>query len=379
MRQQSILPPVLLLVLTAWSVAKDTKNPKQTLGQVASVEIHLHDLGYSPTPLCRYTGSGIPHDVSKLYDDYKERLTFIDNKTVAVYQTVCPLQGQDDHSPDSRSMEAIFVSSQDGVFISRKSWPTIKRRWLNDRWDTQARIMPVRDGFLVHAGSSLKVYSVELQQRAELALESDPRWAATIAPQGHTIHLQRIENDNRAEGTWLTSDSLTRLRSQREAAGSSSASDEAIADKLSHCVQLQTVGEPPRKLFCADPSHLGLPLFLTNSEILSIYGSGFSVWSTKGDKLWTQEVPHGRPVGNQRRALDGGRFGVLITGRVLFDQVAVPAGKQAILIYDRAKRTQIFHVIFGHGAELVDFALSPDGRILAILRDDTIGIYRIPE
>ena len=60
-------------------------------------------------------------------------------------------------------------------------------------------------------------------------------------------------------------------------------------DKLAHCVQLQAVGESPRNLYCADPSHLGLPLFLSNSEILSVYSSGFMVLSAKGDKLWGQE------------------------------------------------------------------------------------------
>lgn len=344
----------------------------------AVLEIHLSDLGYQPAPETRYPGTGIPRDLSILNDDYKKRLTFTDDKMLVVYQSHYPSPTGKAGSPESRSMEAFFVSTQTGALISRKSWPTIQRRWLNERWDSQARIMAVRGGFLVHAGDSLTFYSSGLEPKGKLGLENGPRWAVTVAPLGHTIHLQRIQDDNRAEGEWFDSDTLAKVRSQHEIAGITSASDHAVVDNLAHCVQLQTVGEIPRNLYCADPSHLGLPLFLSDSEVLSVCGKGFAVFSTSGEKLWGREVPDARPVGNHKRSLNGNRFGILIRGRVMFDRVDLAEEQSAILVYDLSSRTQVFHLTLEHVAGPIDFDLSPDGSELAVLVGETVRLYKIP-
>ena len=117
-------------------------------------------------------------------------------------------------------MEAFFLKSSNRRVYSRKTWPTIRRRWLNERWDTQARIVAVPGGFLIHAENSLVLYSSEREQKGNLPLETGLRWAVTVAPIGRTIHLQRIHDDNQAEGEWRTSDGLTKLRTQNEMAGS---------------------------------------------------------------------------------------------------------------------------------------------------------------
>jgi hypothetical protein len=275
-------------------------------------------------------------------------------------------------------MEAFFVNSQTGALISRKAWPTIQRRWLNERWDTQARIMAVREGFLVQAANSLELYSSGLEAKGKLGLENGPRWAVTIAPLGRTIHRQRIQDDNQAEGEWFDTDTLAKLRSQHEIAGVTSASDQAVVDKLAHCVQLQSVGKTPRNLFCADASHLGLPLFLSDSEVLSVYGKGFTVLSTNGEKLWGREATDARPVGSHKRCLNGNRFGILIRGRAMFDQVDVRNQESAILVYDLSARTRIFHLTLGEIAGDVDFDLSPDGSALAVLVGETVRLYKIP-
>jgi hypothetical protein len=368
----------LVLALNTRGAGRHSENPKQDLNGAAPREIHLRDLGYQPSLECPYAGTGIPRDLSILNDDYKERLTFIDDKTLVVYQSHCRPQNKQDTLPEQRSMEALFVSPQAGVLISRRTWPTIKRRWLNERWDTQARIFAVRGGFLVHAGNSLIVYSAEQEQKATLALEDGPAWAVTVAPVGRTIHLQRIHTDNQAKGEWLASDSLEKLRRQDEMAGIISASDQAVVGKTAHCVQLQVVGERPRSLYCADPSRLGLPLFLTDLEVLSVFSKGFTVFSASGERRWSREVPEGRLVGNHKRALNGNRFGISTRGQVVFDQVSVPKGQLAIIVYDEAKRTQILHVLLDRDPEQVDFELSPDGGMLAVLVGDTIRLYRIP-
>ena len=231
----------------------------QRISQLPSLEITLSSLGYPSLPEWRYKGGGIPWDLSILNDDDKKRIVFIDDRTLAIYQSHCP--PEKDGSPGSRSMVAFFVNPHTGNLISRRTWETIKRRWLNEGWDTQARILAVADGFVVHARHSLILYSPGLEKKAELKLDNEPGWAATVAPQGHVVHLQRIEDDNTAKGEWLASDTLKELRSQNEMAGIVSASDTTAVDKLAPCLQLQSVGEAPR--ISTAPRHLisGSPRF----------------------------------------------------------------------------------------------------------------------
>jgi hypothetical protein len=274
------------------------------------LEVVLSSLGYRSLPECRYKGSGIPRDLTILNDDYKKRIVFIDDHILVIYQSHCfPAKKG---SPDTRSMEAFFVNSHTGRLISKKTWETVKRRWVNERWDTQARILAVADGFVVHAGQSLTVYSPGFDKKAELKLDGNPQWAATVAPQGRTIHLQRIEEDNKAKGKWLAADTLTELRSQEEMAGAVSASDMGVVYKLAHCLKLQAIGEASRNLYCADSSHLGLPLVLTDSEVLSFYYKGFGLWSFQGERLWGREVTKGAALGGQKRSLQGNRFAFLL-------------------------------------------------------------------
>jgi len=343
----------------------------------AFLEIHLADLGYRPTQNYHYPGTGIPRDLSILNDDYKKRLVFIDQNTLVVYQSHYRLQNQNDGVPESRHMEAFFINPKTGTLMVRKTWPTIKRRWLNERWDTQARIFAVAGGFLVHAGNALTLYSAGLEQKAQLALEDGPQYAVTVAPLGRTMHLQRIYPDNQAEGEWFDSDTLKKLRSQHEMAGITSASDQAVVDELAHCLQLQSVGEAPRNLYCDNPSRLGLPLFLNESEILAVRYKGFTVWSTKDEALWGHEGPV--MIGSHERSLNGNRFAISMTGNSgTFDQVKIPKERDVIVVYDRDTRSKIFQLTLKRSTEVNGFELSPDGSVLAVLLGDTVQLFKIP-
>jgi hypothetical protein len=197
------------------------------------------------------------------------------------------------------------------------------------------------------------------------------------APLGRTIHLQRIHPDNQFNGEWFDSDSLKKLRSQHEVAGITSASDQAVVDELAHCLRLQVVAEVARNLFCDNPSRLGLPLFLSESEILAVRYKGFTVSSTKGEMLWGHEGPV--MIGNHKRSLNGNRFAILMTGNGgLFDQVKIPKKQDVIILYDRDSKSKIFQLTLERSAEVNTFELSPDGSVLAILLGDTVRLYKIP-
>ncbi len=366
---------MLAVACAAWSGSPSNEESRST----AVLEIHLRDLGYQSMNEYHHIGAGIPRDLSLLNDDDKKGLLFTDEKTLAVY--VSHFQSATDGSmgQGTRDMEAFFLDFHSGTLISRKTWPTIKRRWLNERWDTQARIMAVHGGFLVHAGNALVLYSADQEKKREFPLAVGSRWAAVVPPMGRTIHLQRIDRDE-TEGTWLDSDTLTKLRSQREIEGITSASDDAVVTKLAHCMQLQTFGKLPRNL-CSDPCRLGLPEFLSDAEVLSVYRNGFSVLSASGEKLWTREVPDAknRIVESHQRSLDGSRFALSLRGgrNTSFDGVKVPKGELAIVVYERSTRTEVFHVSIGRVAEPVAFALAPDGSTLAILVGEMLRVYKV--
>ena len=68
-----------------------------------------------------------------------------------------------------------------------------------------------------------------------------------------------------------------------------------------------------------------------------------------------------------------------MTGRRgFFDQVRLPKSQETILIYDRDTRARVFDITLGRAMELVDFELSPDGSMLAVLLGDTVELFKIP-
>ena len=370
-----------LLMFGMGGSVKERRPPIAGANNTPVLEIHLRDLGYQPAREYHYGGTGIPRDLSILNDDTKKRLTLLDEKTLVVYVSHNQLQTQKDGPPQSRNMEAFFVDTHSGALILHKTWPTIKRHWVNERWDTQARVLDVRGGFLVHAGLSLTLYSAGQKEKGAVPLEDGPSWAAVVAPMGRTIHLQRIDGDQ-AEGEWLASDTLKKLQSQREVPGITSSSDHAVVTKLAHCVQMQVVSEPPRNLCCSDPCRLGLPEFLGDDDILSVYPNGFRVLSADGENLWGREGPDTktRVIGNHKRSLTGNRFAISLSGNghTVFDHVKLEMGQLTILVYDNPARMQVFQLDVGSVTKQVDFDVSPDGSVLAVLLDDVVRLYKLP-
>jgi hypothetical protein len=344
-------------------------------------EINLRGLGYRPALEYHYAGGGIPRDLSVLNDDDKKRLTFINEKTLVVYLSHFQPQAQKDASLEPRSMEAFFIDTSSGGLMSRKTWPTIKRRWMNERWDTQARIIAVREGFLVQAVHSLTLYSADQKEKGVVPLEDGPSWSAVVAPLGRTIHLQRIDRGS-ARGEWLDSETLKKIQGQDEVPGITSASDRAVVTKLARCVQMQAVAESARNLCCSDSCRIGLPEFLSDAEVLSVYRDGFTVLSVNGEELWSQEAADRKSglIESYKRSLGGNRFAISVRGdrHTVFDQVKVPNGRLAIFVYDRATRKQVFQFDLGSIAGRVDFALSPGGTVLAVLLGDVVRLYNLP-
>jgi hypothetical protein len=129
-------------------------------------------------------------------------------------------------------------------------------------------------------------------------------------------------------------------------------------------------------------------MFLNDREILSVHYTGFSVLSTQGTEVWTVGGPdpgirRSLFVGSHRRSMDGSRFAISLTAyknKVEFDGVPVARSPlDTIVVYDESCRRRVFSVTTPGGPLDSAFALSPDGRTLAVLAGTAINIYKLPE
>lgn len=347
---------------------------------VPSLEIDLRTLGWQPAQGFPYHGTGIPENLSVLNDDTKPRLAFVGERSLAIYQSRYHSSGTDS-LPGSREMEAFFLETGLGRLINHLTWPTRARRWLNERWDTEARILAVDGGFLVHAANVLISYSKDMKDERHLALEEGPLWSVTVPPEGHSFHVQRIQGSD-ASGRWLASGTFQELQGiNNETPGVSSASDNAVVTQLSHCVQIQFVKQAPRNLCCGGCCRAGIPQFLTDGEIVLAHDDGFSVFAPDGQILWSLRSDcRKRNCLNVdvKTSLQSSRIAISFFGyrSASFDGIRVASGETHILVYDRSKQAQLMNVPVGKTTDF-DFALSPDGSTLAVLVGDVVRIYQI--
>ncbi len=371
-----------------------------------SSTIDLATFGYSKAKSAYISDKKAFRDLSLLVQDDKSRLSFVSPDTVAVYFTRTATKTDGEAGKASATMEALFIDVDARKLIKRQSWNTLKRQWFNESYDTESRVMEVHNGFLVHAGGMLELYTPDLRLVNKYDLCTDEpeckgMWSVKVAPGGDVIYVQPFAQLNRvrsgtvsyfagaddANGRWLRSDSFQKIGDQNYFGGPDSISNNAIVTKRAHCLDLQGIGEPSHHLSCSRPVADGFPTFLNDREILSIHDDGFSVLSTGGTEIWTKGGidPGGRRtvfVSNHRRSMDGSRFAVSLSGlkkKIEFDGVLLARGPlETILIYDESCRQNVFSVAYRIGAHDSDFALSPDGHTLAVLEGTTINVYTLP-
>jgi hypothetical protein len=403
MCKKLILVIVFLLGLEA-GAASTGKEPEPAPTSIVDLAI----LGYgNAKPVYRSNKESF-RDLTLLMQDEHSRLSFVSANTLAVYFSRLFGKTEGEHATSPRyQMEVFFLDLDSGKLIEHRTWKTLKRQWFNDSYDTEGRVMAVHTGFLVHASGKLELYSPDLR----LVNSYDPcaddsgctgMWSVAVAPGGNTIHVQPSAQTNQvrhgsvsyftgtgeAEGSWLRSGSFQRIGSQLYLSGPDSISNDAIVTKRAHCLDLQRIGEPSRHLSCSKPAADGLPMFLNDHEILSVHYSGFSVLSTQGTEVWTVGASDPRIrrtllVGSHQRSMDGSRFAISLTAykkKVEFDGMPIARSPlDTIVVYDEICRQRVFGVTTpGEPADSA-FALSPDGRTLAVLAGTAISIYKLPD
>jgi hypothetical protein len=337
--------------------------------------------------------------------DGHSRLSFVSENVLAVYFNRSPEQKNEGTSPTYR-MEVFFVSTDSGRVIEHRTWSTLKRQWFNDSYDTEGRILEVRNGFLVDASAKLELYSPDLKLVKTYDLRGDAStptemWSIAVAPGGDLIHIQPsaqttqvrrgtvsyFTGTDETDSTWLRSDSFENAGTVRYFGGIHSVSHDSIVTKMAHCLDLEQAGRSTRHLTCTRPAATGLPTFLNDVEVLSVYYTGFSVLSTNGTQLWTAGgfdpgTHRALMIENHRKSMSGSRFAISLTGykrKAVFDSVPVARSPlHTIVAYDERCRQQISSVTPAL-SDLSDFALSPEGNTLAVLTGTTISVYALPD
>ncbi len=400
---QSILGAFLLLFTPPLTIPK---SDEQSLSPLPERQIDLRALGVEPPKASELSKGQIRADPSLLFDDDHLRVLFIDETKLAVYgsdpvdEHAAGSRIQSASSEEGRRMEAFFVNTDNGNIVSHQVWQTRRRRFFNERYDTQARIMPVRDGFLVHANSSLLLYSPDLQKKREMQLDPSSEYAVMVASGGDVFFIERsmpgvVKNSNGismvvngdsqhvpvARGEWLSSETFEKIHSIDLFPGvAASVGSVAYAGPWYKCLDLQPADSTRSHLCCGDPCGNGLPMFLNDREVVSHFRSGFQVLSTSGEVLWGREASNWRDFDfyDSVRSLDGSRFAMSIVAyrRTRFDDTQIPERSFAAVVYDRVQRVKILSIVC-RSDNSPEIALSPGGGRLAILNGPTLFLYKL--
>ncbi|MGO9591426.1 MAG: hypothetical protein ACLP3K_15435 [Candidatus Acidiferrales bacterium] len=373
-------------------------------------QIDLRALNFAQPKIPNYKDREIFSDISLLFQDVHAHVEFIDAKELVVYfsdvvdERAAARNGQSPTPAPAHSMQALFLDVENGNLISHQVWQTRRRRFFNTGTDTQARIIPVRSGFLVHANNTLALYAADLQKKREMALDDSLEYAAIVAPGGGVFFLEKsapgtvrsadgvsmVQNADSglltAHGEWRSSETFDKLGGiDLFPGGADSVSKDAFAGRWYTCIVVQRVDSIRTPLCCDDPCTYGQPVFLDDDEVVSFFRSGFQVLSTKGEVLWGRQSRDRKNwknfiLSDLVRSLDGSRFAGLFYAdrKVEIDSTEIPKKRFGVFVYDRSQRAKVFDVVL-EADSTPAIALSPDGDRLAILSGTTLLLYRMPE
>ena len=352
-------------------------------------EIDLRSFGYQPLKRTFLSNEEYFRKLP-LFKDEATRIVFTDDNTLAVFFTRSneseASQANESEISTALQLNALFIDLSKKNLRGQQSWPTKKRRWVNDSFDSQSRILSAHDGkFLVYAEDRLRVYSPEFKLLRERPMpmiggQEAEMWALEVTPPGD-VGLLRHLREGETEDEWVDVDSLRTLYSSIGLGGIFTASARAIVEKSYDTFRIYPIGEAPHVMcsggFCDRNSY---PLFLSDAEILSCSWQGFAVLSTRGEILWSRKQNLKNNCGIiAKRSLDGSRFALQVgcQKELLFDNVQLRP-RDTLMIYDRAARSLVFSLHLDDQAREQGFALSPDGTLLAVLSDTRVEVYDLP-
>ncbi len=329
--------------------------------------------------------------------DPNTRISFVNDNIVVAYHT--REEGQDWRTA-SRQLEAFFLNEKDGSLFGVKEWPTVVRGSGSDLRDSENRLVPLADGrFVVFANHEMMLYGDGLDLVKQKNLEpstSTDLWSAQSVDGGHKVFLRHeSSSDQRTTYLWLASDTLLPLYQMSGFRGPNfsvvaTAGEDFVLTVLGFSSPGVTTGigkvglDGSTKVICSDEFCRGAVATVISSQRIAVSGRhGIGLVDPERGLIWSKRIlpsenPNDFQFGKIRSDTSGKRFALRVTAyhKTLFDGVEVNSSP-TVLVYDTTLQKLLLSIPIERETGDFDFALSADGRQLAIFDGARIRLYVI--
>jgi hypothetical protein len=329
--------------------------------------------------------------------DPNTRISFVNDNIVAAYHT--KEEGQDWRIA-SRQLEAFFINAKDGSLLGVKEWPTAVRGSGSDLRDSENRLIPLADGrFVVFANHAMMLYGNGLdlvkQKNLEPSTSSD-LWSVQSVDGGHKIFVRhQSSSDQRTMYLWLASDTLLPLYQMPGFQGPNfsvvaTAGEDFVLAALGFSGPGVTTGigkiglDGSTKVICSDQFCREATATVVSSRRIAVSGRhGIGLVDSERGLIWSKRIlpsenPNDFQFGEIRSETSGTRFAVWVTAyrKTPFDGVGV-SSSPTVLVYDATDPKLLLTFPIERETGDFDFALSPNGRQVAIFDGARIRLYVI--
>ena len=356
--------------------------------------VDLHRYGWMPPPSESNRAFLENFSISKLAAlDMATRVAFVDDKTIVAYHSR-QITEHDQRKP-GRYLEAWFLQSNDGSLRRKTQWHTAVRKD-NGQADSEGRIFSYSNGkFIVDADGTITLYDASLRTITQQRLEpfgATDMWGLQLLEDGELFLRYESLTQSSVRYEWRDGSTFQLLRSMPGSIMRGRNVRSANRGLITQCkgggvCVLDPTGQIHivcNDSFCRDEDVNVNALIGTHMLGISSFRRGVGVVDDARGLLWFDEAAprtHGAPdcqMGETRVARSGARFGVWVSGyhNCVFDSTDVSSLPLIIFVFDATNPRSIFRVQIDRRGTM-DFALSQDGRAMAVLNGSEVSLYRI--
>jgi hypothetical protein len=357
------------LLLVASLLAQNP--PSADIEPKPSVEIDLRQFGYLHPVAERDEWS---------YELLSDPLLFLDSDHLAASFLVAnPKPGLSERANPFGS-PVLFHTADIDLATGKPAWA---RSWGND--STSEALLPLEGGkLLVQSGYVLSVLGSDLTPLVSRRLEyaGDTLAQPFVSTTGRTLYLVQPTNPQSAIAV-LDPDQLKVLKEYAvPRVVTFSASDDYIAYSIEEgyfgnmTMRIQSLeGGGPQLPFRHGDCYGYSPTFLSARTLVVSGGCpNFTFIDLDKKEMWQQKLP--KASGTEvRTARSANRFAFVLVDH----HVDRPSTPLEVDVFDLDKRKTIFALKVSKAGQRFSFALSPDGKKLAVLQSPMVSVYAVPE
>jgi hypothetical protein len=368
---KAMLVLVLLAVVLAAQNASSPSVPAQDVAPKATVTIDLRQFGYLHPVAERDEWS---------YALLSDPLLFLDSDHLAASFLVANPKPGLSQRENPFGSPVLFHTANIDLNTGKPVWT---RSWGND--STSEALLPLGGGkLLVQSGYVLSVLGNDLAPLVSRRLEyaGDTLAQPFVSTTGRTLYLVQPTHPESAIAI-LDPDQLRVLKEYAvPRVVTFSASDEFIAYSIEEgyfgkmSMRIQSLeGGGPQLPFRHGDCYGYSPTFLSSNTLVVTGGcSNFTFIDLGKQEMWQQKLP--KASGTEvRTARNANRFAFELVEHHM-DQPSTPL---EVDVFDLDKRKTLFTLKVSKAGQRFSFALSPDGKRLAVLQSPMVSVYTLPE